>query len=82
MLYRLNLILNSNHGLTLFRQNQIRSSTNNKNLQKHNSEDFFLQLLNAWLSLNLDSKLVFSSDNPYFYCIPPKNLSPINLLET
>ena len=32
MLYRLNLILNSNQGLALFRQNQILRSIQNKNL--------------------------------------------------
>ena len=49
MLYRLNLILNSNQGLALFRQNQILCSTRHKNLQNHNNEDFFIQLLDAWL---------------------------------
>ena len=96
MLYRLNLILNSNQGLALFRQNQILRSIRHKNLQNHNNEDFFLQILNAWLSftnnkfpipksieeildqplfLNPHTKLDFNSDNPYFYCIPPKNMS-------
>ena len=49
MLYRLNLILNSNHGLALFRQNQILRPIVHRNLQKYNNEDFFIQLLNAWL---------------------------------
>ena len=49
MLYHLNLILNSNQGLALFRQNQILRLIRHKNLQNHNSEDFFLQFLNAWL---------------------------------
>ena len=49
MLYRLNLILNSNQGLALFRQNQILRSIRHKNLQNHNNEDFFIQMLNAWL---------------------------------
>ena len=49
MLYRLNLILNSNQGLALFRQKQILSSNRNKNVQKQNNEDFFIQLLNVWL---------------------------------
>ena len=96
MLYRLNLILNSNQGLALFRQNQIFRSIRHKNLQNHNNEDFFLQILNAWLfftnnnfptpksieeiidqplCLNPRTKLDFNSDNPYFYCIPPKNIS-------
>ena len=96
MLYRLNLILNSNQGLALFRQNQILRSIRHKNLQNHSNEDFFLQTLNAWLSftnnkfpipksieeildhplfLNPHTKLDFNSDNPYFYCIPLKNIS-------
>ena len=49
MLYRLNLILNTNQGLALFRQNQIFRSIRHKNLQNYNNEDFFLQILNAWL---------------------------------
>ena len=49
MLYRLNLILNSNQGLALFKQKQILSSNRNKNLQKQNNQDFFIQLLNVWL---------------------------------
>ena len=65
-------------------------------MQKQNNEDFFIQLLNAWLHftntnfsaltsieeildqpifLNPHTKLGFSSDNPYFYCIPPRNIS-------
>ena len=67
-----------------------------KNLQNHNNEDFFIQLLNARLHftndtfpaltsieeildqplfLNPHTKLDFSSDNPYFYFTPPKNIS-------
>ena len=51
MLYWLNidLILNSNQGLALFRQKQILRYNRHKNLQKQNNEDFFIQLLNAWL---------------------------------
>ena len=49
MLYRLNLILNTNQGPAFFRQNQILRSIRHKNLQNYNNEDFFLQLLNAWL---------------------------------
>ena len=47
MLYRLNLILNSNQWLALFRQKQILRSSRHKNVQKQNNEDFFSQLLNA-----------------------------------
>ena len=96
MLYRLNLILNSNQGLALFRQKPIVRSNRHENLQKRNNEDFFIQLLNAWLYftnnnfptptsikeiidrpifLNSNTKLGFSSDIPYFYCIPPRNIS-------
>ena len=98
MLYRLNLILNSNRWLALFRQIQILRSSRHKNVQKQNNEDFFTQLLNAWLYfintnfptatsmsikeildqtifLNPHTKLDFSSDNPYFYSIPPRNIS-------
>ena len=96
MLYRLNLILNYNQGLALFRLNQILRSTRHKNLQNHNNEDFFIELRNAWLHfinntfptptsieeildqplfLNPHTKSDFNSDNPYFYCIPPKNIS-------
>ena len=49
MLYWLNLILNSNQSLALFRQNQILHSIKPKNQQNYNNEDFFLQILNAWL---------------------------------
>ena len=49
MLYQLNLILNSNQGLALFRQNQILRSTRHRNLQNNNNKDFLIQLLNAWL---------------------------------
>ena len=50
MLYRLNidLILNSNQDLALFRQKQILRYNRHKNLQKEKKEDFFIQLLNAW----------------------------------
>ena len=65
-------------------------------LTKYNNEDFFIQLLNAWLHftnndfsnptsveeildqplfLNPHTKLDFSSSNPYFYRIPPNNIS-------
>ena len=100
MLYRLNidLILNSNQVLALFRQKQILRYNRHKKLQKQNNEDLFVQLLNAWLHfinhiiqfpgpisieqiiaqpihLNPYTKLDFSSDNPCFYCIAPKNIS-------
>ena len=51
MLWWLNLILNSNQGLPVFRQKQILKSNRHKNLQKQNNEDFFIQLLNALLHL-------------------------------
>ena len=47
MLYQLNLILNSNQSLSLFRRKQIIRSNRHENLQKQNNEDFFIQLLNA-----------------------------------
>ena len=40
--------LNSNQGLVLFRQKQMRRSTRHINSQKQNNDDFFIQLLNAW----------------------------------
>ena len=64
-------------------------------MQKQSNEDFFVQLLNAWIDLannnlptltsveeildqpiflNPHTKLDFSSGNPYFYCIPPRNI--------
>ena len=51
MLCRLNLILNCNQGLALFKQKQILWSTSHKHLQKQNNKDFFIQLFNAWLRL-------------------------------
>ena len=65
-------------------------------MQKQSNEDFFVQLLNAWIDLannnlptltsveeildqpiflNPHTKLDFSSGNPYFYSIPPRNIS-------
>ena len=41
--------LKSNRGLAFFRQNQILRSARHSNLQNNNSEDFFIQLSNAWL---------------------------------
>ena len=52
MLYRLKSILTSDQGLALSRQKQILRTTSYKNLQKQNNEDFFIQLLYAWLHLN------------------------------
>ena len=49
MQYQLNLILNYNQSLALFRQKQILRSNRHKHLQKQSNEDFFIQLLNAWL---------------------------------
>ena len=49
MQYQLNLILNYNQSLALFRQKQILRSNSHKHLQKQSNEDFFIQLLNAWL---------------------------------
>ena len=92
----MNLILNSNQGLAFFRQKPILRSNRHKNLQKQSNEDFFVQLLNAWIHLasnnlptltsaeeildqpiflNPHTKLDFSFGNPYFYCIPPWNIS-------
>ena len=47
MLYRMNLILNSNQGLALFRYQQILRSTIHRNLLKQSNEDFFIQLRDA-----------------------------------
>ena len=55
-------------------------------MEKQNNEDFFIQLLNTWLYFtnnkfpvptSIEKKYIigFSSDNPYFYCITPKNIS-------
>ena len=49
MPYQLNLILNHNQSLAVFRQKQILRSTSHKHLQKQNNEAFFIQLLNSWL---------------------------------
>ena len=46
-MYQLNLILNSNQRLSFFREKQIHRSNRQKNFQKQNNEDFFIQLLNA-----------------------------------
>ena len=47
----LELILSSDQNPALFREKQILRSTSHKNLQKQNNEDFFIQLLYAWLHL-------------------------------
>ena len=96
MWYRLNLILNSNQGLALFRQKQIRRSNRHEHLLKramkfslfnylilgyispNNSfltPTFIEKILDQPIFLNLHNKLDFRSDNPYFYCIPPRNIS-------
>ena len=48
MLYRLNLISNSNQGPALYRQKQIVRSNRHENLKKQNNKDFFIRLRNAW----------------------------------
>ena len=45
----LNVILNFNQGLVIFRQEQILRSNRHKNLQNQNNDDFFIQLYNSWL---------------------------------
>ena len=62
MLYQLKFILNSDQSLALFRQKQIFRTTGHKNLQKQNNENFFIQLLNAWL--HLTNK----------FCLPPEKV--------
>ena len=42
MLYLLDLILDSNQGLALFRQKQIFRSNRHKNFQKQDKEHFFI----------------------------------------
>ena len=52
MVYRLNwlnLILNSNQGLVLFKQTWVFRSTRNKNLQKQNNRFVFIPVLNPCL---------------------------------
>ena len=74
MLYQLNLILNYNQGLWRFLDKQILRLISNvvtSILQKQNDEDFFIQLLNAWLHFTnnfpgphrLQKKFL---TNPYF----------------
>ena len=56
----LKLILNSDHGLALLKQKQILTGLLlTKNLQK--SEDFFIQLLYAWLHLTNNNFPAFIS---------------------
>ena len=71
MQYQSNLILNYNQGLALFRQKQILRSTNHKNLQEQSHEDFFIQLLNAWLHFTNNNFTALTSveeilDQPIF----------------
>ena len=47
ILHQLNLILNYNQRLALFRLKLTLTSTSHKHLQKQNNEDFFIQLLSA-----------------------------------
>ena len=49
MLYWLKLILNSNQDIDLALDSY--RSTSHKKLQKQNNEDFFIQLIYAWLHL-------------------------------
>ena len=52
MLYWLKLILNSDQYLDFFStKTDSCRSTNHKNVQKQNNEDFIIQLLYAWLHL-------------------------------
>ena len=45
----MNLILNSNQGLGLFRQKRSLGLIDRKIFQKQKNEDFFIQLFNAWI---------------------------------
>ena len=70
-LYWLNLILNSNQDLALFRKKQILRSNRHKDLQKQNSDAFFIELLNAWLCVSNNNFPTLSSmeeilDKPTF----------------
>ena len=102
----MNLILSSNQGLALLRQKQILRSNRHKNLQRQNNEDFFIQLLNAWLHFtnnnfhtpapideildqpkfltnqhltNTPNWTLALTTNPYFYFIPSRIISDIQL---
>ena len=71
MLYRLKLTLDSDQDLALSRQKQILRSTSPTNLQNQNNEDFFIQLLYAWLHLtnnNLSAPMSIEEilDQPIF----------------
>ena len=71
MLYRLNLILNSNQDLAFSRQKRIIRSKRLTNLQKQKNEDFFIQLPNAWLyfinkNFSSPTSLEEFMTNPYF----------------
>ena len=77
-------------------KNRFLGLIDTKICKKQSNENFFVQLLNAWLHLtnnnlptftsveeildqpiflNPHTKLQVSSGNPYFYCIPPRNIS-------
>ena len=71
---QLNLILNYNQGLALFKQKQMLRSNSHKHLQKQNNEDFFVHLLNTWLHFT-NSKFPVPTSEPVFYSIPPKDIS-------
>ena len=56
------LILNYHQGLALFKQKQILRSTVVTNIyKKQNNEDFFIQLLNAWLHITNWPNHIFKS---------------------
>ena len=48
MLHQMNLILNYNQDMALFRQKQILRYNIHKHLQNQGNEDFFIELLNVW----------------------------------
>ena len=82
MLYQLNLTLNYNEGVVLFRQKHILRSTSRKHLQKQNNEDFFIQLLNAEPHFTSNNLLVPTSvkeilDQTHFfkYTVLARNIS-------
>ena len=67
--------------MALFRQKQILRSTSLKHLQKQNDEDFFIQLLNAWLHFTDNNFPVSKSvkeipnQNHFFkYTIPARKI--------
>ena len=79
-MFRLNLILNSNQGLALSRKKRILSSKQiNEDSWLHFTNNNFpthtplKEILDQPIFLNPHTKLDFSSDSPYFYCIPSRN---------